>query len=198
MGRVSEVVGRIVAIDTRRSTRLVAVDGPGGAGKTVLAAEVAGALRAIGRRAETVHFDDFFLPSAQRSVTGGPAKPIGGDFDWRRLRDEVLVPLREEQPARYSRYDWHLDALVDVREVLPGATVLVEGIYTSRRELAPLYDLRIWVECPRHLRLSRGLERDGEASRARWELDWMPEENRYVAEHRPRERADLVVGGAPD
>ena len=65
-----------------------------------------------------------------------------------------------------------------------------------RRELADLYDLKIWVECPRAIRLARGIARDGEKARAIWEQDWMPKEDYYVNTHLPRERADLSVSGA--
>ncbi len=196
MNLVSEVIQQIVSVDRSRFTTLVAVDGEGGAGKTILASALAGALEAIGRCVEIVHFDDFFLPSALRPSGQGVEKPIGGDFDWQRLRDEVLIPLRGERTASYARYDWNEDALAEIRKILSGAIVIVEGIYSSRKELAPLYDLRVWVDCPRHLRLSRGIARDGEASRAQWELDWMPSEDRYLNEHRPYETADMVVSGA--
>jgi uridine kinase len=79
--------------------------------------------------------------------------------------------------------------------VAPYGTIIVEGVYCTRRELAPFYDLRIWVTCPRRLRLRRGIERDGEASRERWELDWMPSEDRYVEQHHPDKMADIVVSG---
>ena len=107
-----------------------------------------------------------------------------------------MLPLRQGRPARYARYDWDHDALAEIRELRPGGVAIVEGIYSSRRELASLYDLRIWVECPRDVRLSRGLARDGEGARGRWEEDWMPAEDRYVVEHRPWELADLIVDGA--
>ena len=102
-----------------------------------------------------VHVDDFFLPIARRPCGEPSAKPVGGDFDWPRLREEVLLPLRSGQVARYHRYDWELDAVAEVRDLSPGGVVIVEGIYSSRRELADLYDFRVWVECPREIRLAR-------------------------------------------
>jgi uridine kinase len=194
-GHISDIVERIAAMSPGRSTIVVAVDGCGGAGKTELACALACALAEIGERTDVIHFDDFFLPSALRVKGPGSDKPIGADFDWERLRDQVLVPLRAGEVASYARYDWELDALGEARTVAPGCIVIVEGVYCSRRELAPLYDLRIWVDCPRHLRLRRGIERDGEASRVRWELDWMPAEDRYVEQHQPDEMADIVVSG---
>jgi uridine kinase len=45
-------------------------------------------------------------------------------------------------------------------------------------------------------RLSRGIERDGEAAREMWENNWMVSEDIYVKEHKPFEIADLVVDGS--
>jgi len=195
MDPIPDIVQRIAALAADRQTLLVAIDGCGGSGKSAFAAELARALGAASLRAEVVAFDEFFLPSELRPGGSPGERPIGGDFDWRRLRDQVLQPLRSGLAARYARYDWARDALLAERDIGPGAVVLVEGVYTSRRELAPLYHLRIWVDCPREVRLRRGLERDGEDGRARWELDWMPCEVRYVEEHRPHETADIVVRG---
>lgn len=192
----SEVIRRVTALHGTLPAVLVAIDGPGGAGKTTLAALLSSALDTSSLDVQVVHFDDFFLPSSQRPRGPLSEKPIGGDFDWLRLRDEVLTPLRRNQAARYRRYDWDRDALAEFTELSLGGVVIVEGIYSSRRELAPFYDLRVWVECPREVRLARGVQRDGERARAQWENDWMPSEDRYILEHRPRECADVVVSGA--
>lgn len=121
---------------------------------------------------------------------------IGGDFDWQRLRDQVLLPLKENRPGRYQRYDWAEGALAEWHTVSATGAVIVEGVYTLRLELTDLYDFKVWIECPREIRLARGLARDGEEARAVWEQDWMPKEDRYVETHRPGERADLRVNGS--
>jgi uridine kinase len=46
-----------------------------------------------------------------------------------------------------------------------GGFVVVEGIYTTRKELWEQYDFRIWVNGPSSIRLSRGIARDGESVR---------------------------------
>jgi uridine kinase len=76
-----------------------------------------------------------------------------------------------------------------------GGVVVIEGVYAIRRELAELYDFRVWVHCPRETRLARGLERDGEAARDRWVNNWMAAEDLYVEAHKPYEIADLVMDG---
>jgi uridine kinase len=194
--QASDIAPALVALHTTDKTVLVAVDGAGGSGKSVFAESLWTKLNAFRVPACVVHVDDFYLPSTRRPRGGPLEKPIGSNFDWPRLRDQVLEPLRRGQTARYDRYDWVADAMANTHEVLPGQVVIVEGIYSSRRELAPLYKMRVWVECPRELRLSRGLKRDGETARGRWEDDWMPCEDRYIREHRPQEYADATVNGA--
>lgn len=191
-----ELLSRVVALHAATATVLLAIDGRGGSGKTLLAKSIANGLAAASTPVSIVHVDDFFLPSGQRPHGSPGEKPIGGDFDWVRLRDQVLAPLRRGESARYDRYDWDRDALWGTLDVPAGQVVIVEGIYASRRELADLYELRVWVECPRELRLARGLARDGEGARLRWVEDWMPSEDRYVREHRPMEYANVIVSGA--
>ncbi len=51
------------------------------------------------------------------------------------------------------------------------------------------------MEAPYDLRLARGVERDGEAMRDTWLKFWIPQEDRYVEDQRPHERADCLVLG---
>jgi uridine kinase len=144
----------------------------------------------------TVHNDDFYLPSVSRSQLPAHLKPIGGDFDWMRLRDQVLIPLRSSQIANYARYDWLSDRLAEHHEIQPRGIVLIEGVYSTRAELRDLFDFRVWVDCPSELRLSRGLVRDSHAAHSQWVNDWMPAEDRYYDEHCPHTFAHAVVNGA--
>ena len=123
---------------------------------------------------------------------------IGGNFDWRRVRDQVLAPLRDDHPARYQRYDWAIDQLAEWHLVQPGGLLIVEGNYSTRTELRDFYDFTIWVEAPHDVRLNRGLERGGQDTKQRWLEEWMPEEERYIAAENPRARVDLVLDGAPE
>jgi uridine kinase len=175
---------------------LVGLDGLGGAGKTVLAENIRQQLETDRFPVVTVHNDDFYLPSVNRNRLPADVKPIGGDFDWMRLRDQVLMPLRSGQIAKYARYDWPSDRLAEQHEIQPCGIVLIEGVYCTRAELRELYDFRIWLDCPPDLRLSRGLARDGDSVRSLWVDEWIPAEDRYYKNHRPQLFAHIVVNGA--
>lgn len=195
MVTVEQIVERIDDLGRFQSLVLVAIDGLGGAGKSTLASNLAQRLGDKGRSVIVIHIDDFVFPTSERPKGVGAAKPVGGDFDWGRLQKEVLETLRAGEVARYSRYDWPTDRHAETLEARPSGVVLVEGVSTCRRELSEFYDLRIWVECSRSERLRRGIARDGESFRWRWEEDWMPAEDHYAKTHVPAVRADFCVSG---
>jgi uridine kinase len=187
--RFEQLREQLLSLPRRHATLLVGIDAPGGSGKSVFTR----ALFSLFPQATIVQMDDFFLPSAQRLEGEPAAKPIGADFDWSRVYSQVLAPLLDDQEAHYQRYDWECDALAEWHKVPVGGTVFVEGVYALRNELATAYDFCIWLECPRDIRLARGIARSGEKIRAIWENDWMVAEDLYIAAHRPGTRASLVI-----
>lgn len=144
------------------STRIVAVDGQGGAGKSTFAERLALGLGSV----QIVHTDDF----------ASWDNPI--DW-WPELRRRVLMPLAVGHSAVYLPTSW--DGEVNAQVVIQPAEFLVlEGVTASRHEFQPYLAYAIWIETPRGVRLQRGLERDGVEARDRWE-EWMAAEDLYEA-----------------
>jgi uridine kinase len=170
---------------------LVCIDGCGASGKSSIAAGLAAASEDV----QIVHVDDFYRPSSERYAGPLAQRPVAADFDLARLRAQVLEPLRAGMVAEYRAYDWATDRLLERRVSVTKPVVIVEGVYSSSLGLSELFEFSIWVECSRELRLARGLERDGEAARSRWEDDWMPGEDSYVQRESPQLRAALVCDG---
>jgi uridine kinase len=187
---VKRVVEQIVQILQRQSRITIGIDGCGGAGKSTFARELSEALE----NSTLISMDDFYLPSSERNkiIKNGE---IGWQFDWKRMEAEVLKPLLLDSNPKYRKYDWKNDSLADWTEVDKDSIVIVEGVYSLRRELTTYYSMRIWLDCPAETRLKRGLQRDGEQARSQWTDDWMKEETRYVREHRPYMRADIIIKG---
>lgn len=161
-------------------TRLVAVDGPGGCGKSRFALHLTAALHG----SPLVHTDDF--ASWDNTL----------DW-WHRLEEQVLLPLGEGRSGRFQRYDWERRELAEWHEVEAADVVVIEGVSSARAAVADRLSCVVWVETSRETRLRRGLDRDGEAALPLW-CTWMADEDRHYARDRPWERADLVVDGAPE
>lgn len=165
----------------REHCRVVCVDGPAGAGKTTLAAAVAGTAGATGSDVRILHMDDLY--DGWRGVLGVGAR-VGS----------LLWSLQTTASAGYRRYDWHLGAYAEQHHVpLPDLLVL-EGVGCYDPAYADLVTLLVWVEAPREVRLARGLERDGEHLRERW-AEFLADEERVHTRTGAHEHADVVVDG---
>ncbi|MFD0407206.1 hypothetical protein [Kitasatospora sp. NPDC127116] len=175
---------------TQGATRIVAIDGTGGSGKTTLAAAVAGHLDG----AVIVHVDDFYRPMPDRERELLDAEQgYHRYFDWERLRDQVLIPLRDDRAARYQVYDWTTGQLGAWREIASGTVVIVEGVYSARPELAHYYHFTAYVDTPRGVCLQRVRAR-GE-NPEEWIGRWRAAEDHYVHTTWPQTRAKLLVRG---
>jgi uridine kinase len=187
-----EILNRVHQLSTSKQLVLIGIDGCGGSGKSTFAAELSSSLGLV----PVIHVDDFYKPSQERSrITS--SQPVGWQFDWQRLERDVLKPLNAGGEANYQWYDWTLDCLADWRNIKALSPIILEGIYALRPELSMYYDLRLWIECPRDVRLQRGLERDGAHARSQWEDDWMKEEDRYIASYSPHLQAHTIIQGIP-
>ncbi len=172
------------------STRITAIDGAGGSGKTTLAAAVSGQLDG----SVVVHGDDFYRPMPEQERERLDAEQgYHRYFDWQRLRDQVLVPLRDQRAARYQVYDWATGELGAWREIAPGAVVIVEGVYSVRPELAPYFHFTVYVDTPREVCLER-LRARGENSEE-WIRRWRAAEDHYLHTTWPQSRVALCVRG---
>ena len=189
-GVAEELARRVLAAPpTLAAGRLVAVDGPAGAGKTTLAAalrrHLRDALRPTGGPVVLIHMDNVYdgwdgLEAGMRTVDA-----------------DVVAPLLDGRPGSYRRYDWLAGRFAEKHTVEPCEVLLVEGVGSAGHEgsaLATASTLLVWVEAPDVVRLDRAIARDGEETRDPLAA-WRAQEDRVLARERVRARADVVVDG---
>ena len=172
---VDEIVAAIMA--RPGPLRLVAIDGPGGAGKSTLAGRLAHAAH----DAPVIHTDDF--ASADNPI----------DW-WPRLLEQVIEPLVRGDAAVYQRYDWATDSLAEWHTVERAPIIIIEGVSAGRSEWSQHLSFLVWIDTPRDERLRRAVERDGPEALDNWR-SWMADEDAHYASDPTRERADVVVDG---
>jgi hypothetical protein len=173
---------RAVAAAARRAvprsgrTRVVAIDGRSGAGKTSLAA----ALRAeLG--APVVTLEDLY--------GGWDGLERGIDL----LVSEVLAPLSVGRAARVPRYDWVRAAWGTPWLLAPPELLIVEGVGAGARRAAAYESVLVWIEAPASVRKKRALDRDGETFAPHWDA-WAAQEDAMLAREHTPDRASLVIG----
>jgi uridine kinase len=163
--------------------RVIAVDGRGGSGKTVLAARLAVLLE----QAAVVHSDDVAWNHSR--------------FGWDDLMlDGILTPFRRGDPVRYRLPAWERLGREGHIVVPAGTTTLIiEGVGVSRRSLAPHVDVSIWVQSDYVEAKARGIRRDiategrtEAGARQNWD-EWEAEEVPFLLDDRPWDRADILV-----
>jgi uridine kinase len=163
------------------ATKVVAIDGPSGAGKTVFAA-------ALGERlpgAHILHMDDLY-PGWD-----------GLDQAVADLHDQVLAPLARGERAAYRRWDWEHDRYAGWQDLPATNLLLVEGVGAGAGPGAELVSVLIWLEADHDVRLRRGIERDGESYLPYWQR-WAAQEEALFAADGTHNRADLIVNTSHD
>jgi uridine kinase len=158
-------------------TRVVAVDGRSGSGKTSLAAELSGALNA-----PVVAVEDLY--------GGWDGLERGIDV----LVSAVLGPLAEGRAARVPRYDWAVAGWGTPWLLEPPPVLVVEGVGAGAQRAAAYESVLIWMEAPASVRKKRALDRDGETFAPYWDA-WAAQEDAMLARERTRQRADIVIDG---
>jgi uridine kinase len=170
---VAEVVRRAVPRCGR--TRVVAVDGRSGAGKTSLAARLRAELGA-----PVVTLEDLY--------GGWDGLEHGVDL----LVSEVLAPLSAGRAARVPRYDWVRAAWGTPWLLEPPGLLIVEGVGAGARRAAAYESVLVWMEAPASVRKKRALDRDGETFAPHWDA-WAAREDAMLARERTPDRADIIV-----
>lgn len=163
------------AVPQAGATRVVAVDGRSGAGKTSLAAALRDELGA-----PVVSLDDLY--------GGWDGLEHGIDL----LVSAVLEPLAAGQAARVPRYDWVGGEWAAPTVIEPPDVLIVEGVGAGARRAATFESVLVWLEVPALVRKRRALGRDGETFAPHWD-QWAAHEDLMLARERTPDRADITL-----
>jgi uridine kinase len=139
---------------------LVAIVGGSGSGKTWLADQLQ---KILGAKATRVSLDDFYrdrshLPAGRRArINFDHPRAI----DWPCL-ENALRHCQMLQTVRIPQYDFATHSRRPTRAVLKARPIiLMDGLWLLRRpSLRRLFGVKIFIECPVKLRLTRRLARD--------------------------------------
>ncbi|MCL2498574.1 MAG: uridine kinase, partial [Symbiobacteriaceae bacterium] len=150
---------------------LIALDGYSGAGKSSLAAQLH---RIFPSNLFTM--DDFFLQPWQR--TPERLATPGGNVDYERFLQEVLIPLKHEVSFTYRPFDCSTLAMGAEVAVQPQGINIIEGVYTLHPELRDYYDIKVFLNLGEDEQ-KRRLQSRNPALYPRFLTEWLPMERLY-------------------
>lgn len=172
---MEEIISRLkTQIDALISTGkqvVIAIDGNCTAGKTTLASVLEKEYDC-----NLFHMDDFFLRPEQRTAERY-AQP-GGNVDYERFREEVLLPLKSGEAFSYRPFSCRTFTLSESVQVMPKQLNIVEGTYCLHPYFGDVYDLKLFLSVDPELQRQRIYQRP-QHLQARFFTVWIPMEKLY-------------------
>lgn len=156
------------------ATRVIAIDGRSGAGKTAFALDLADQLAAPILHLEQLYAGWHGLAGAASTVR------------------ELLADLAVGELGQVRQWDWVNDRPGAWLSVRPTAELIIDGVGSGAGPLRPFLSQLVWLEAPDSVRRTRALARDGQTYEPWWDV-WAEQEEAYLAAHRTPEAADLVL-----
>ncbi len=163
---------------------LLAIDGNCTAGKTTLASTLAAEYDC-----NIFHMDDFFLRPEQR--TKARYMEIGGNVDYERFHEEIILPLLAHKSFSYRPYDCHTMKLSTPITIVPKALNIIEGTYSLHPKLAYAYDYSVMLTIDEAAQRERIIKRSPQLQDKFFNL-WIPLEQKYF-ESLPANHALLTL-----
>ena len=171
---ITEILNAIAALP-QDSPQVVAIDGRCAAGKTTLAGQLQKRLNC-----PVFSLDDFFLRPEQRTAQR-LAQP-GGNVDYERFAQEVLLPWRAGKSFSYRPYDCHTRDFKQPVFISPGPLAIAEGSYSCHPALWGLSDLHIFLTLRPETQQQRIEKRNGPEGWKVFQTRWIPlEEQSFKA-----------------
>lgn len=164
---------------------ILGIDGPSGSGKSTYACRLARQDGVL-----VVHMDDYFLPSEERKPDW--QSDPGSNIDFDRLIGDVLEPFKEGKKVHLTHFDCQEQKRIDLGDLDSKPILILEGSYAHHPKIAPLLDLKIWLECPEEERIVRLRAREGSGYEAFQKL-WVPLEKNYNQNLHIKEQSHMVV-----
>ncbi len=155
------------------SPYVIGIDGMSGSGKTTLGE----LLHQAFPNSNLFHMDDYFLQPHQRTPVR--CAEIGGNVDYERFMDEIILHLKDADGFYYHTYDCHTQTLSSEIHVPQKPLVIIEGSYSQHPYFGAPYDLRIFCEISETKQRNRITKRNGLQMLERFVNEWIPKENLY-------------------
>ncbi|HFK1449412.1 TPA: hypothetical protein ACGXMV_005455 [Bacillus pacificus] len=201
--QIKEIVDHILKLNLTHPTR-VGVSGITASGKTTFANELAEEIKKRGLPVTRASIDDFHNPKVIRYAQGKEsAKGYYEDaHDYTAFKERLLKPLGLNGNLQYETISHNLIKDIPVYNTpifaQPNMVLIVDGTFLLKKDVAHLFDYKIFVDTDFEIARKRGAKRETEAFGSYEEAEKMflnryhAACKMYIDEHNPKDCVDVV------
>jgi phosphoglycolate phosphatase len=149
-----------------------------------------------------INLDDFHNPSEARSKGENEIESyINNAFNLEFLEKELLKPIQQNKELNKTLklLDLTTDSYTKEKQynIESDTIVILEGVLLYREPINKYFDYRVFLDIPFSEVIKRAKKRDvpiyGEDFLKKYHRKYIPLQKRYINEHSPLEKSDLVI-----
>ena len=162
------------------ATKIIAIDGRAGSGKTTLAADLTLAL-SLENSVTLVHMDEIYE---------GWAAALGPSLT--ATLERLLEALSRKEPYALPIYDWGKGVFLTSRTIAPTQMLILDGVGSAQAKVREYAAATIWLDIEAEIGLERVLQRDGQGI-VNEMRQWQRDEENHFALDKTREYSDFIL-----
>jgi uridine kinase len=180
---LSEVVQQIKDSERRsKHSRIIAIDGPAGSGKTTLAQKLQNSFPQW--KVEVVHMDDLY-DGWENALTNNLT---------RILEQGIAKPVSEGKAFEYRKFDWLAMRYGELKKIPNPDLLILEGVGSGQKAVRKYLDQLIWIDIDSDVGLNRVLSRDGDYMEMHMRI-WQMRESEHFKKENTRDSATMRLDG---
>ena len=180
---LSAIIESIYSGDRRNNHfRIIAIDGPAGAGKSTLATRIQNGVD--NSKVAVVHMDDLYA-GWENALTSTLT---------RTLENNIAAPAFEGKAFEYRKYDWIHNRFGEYRRIDVPDLLILEGVGAGQKVIRKYLDQLIWIDIEPEIGLARVLQRDGDYLETEMRV-WQMRESEHFQRDNTRDCATIRIDG---
>lgn len=167
--------------------KIIAIDGPAGAGKSTLAKRIKDNLVDLvgNENISIVHMDDLY-EGWDNALTKQLTKT---------LVSQILTPVSMGKRFSYRKYDWLSGRFGDFDKQDSPKFLILEGVGAGQKVTRKYADHLIWIDIDAETGLQRVLQRDGDYLESQMRI-WQMRESSHFSTENTRDCATIRINGS--
>ena len=163
-------------------SRIIAIDGPAGSGKTTLAKRICDTITI--NKIEIVHMDDLY-DGWENALTENLT---------RTLLHQIVVPVSQGKGFGYRKYDWLQKRFGEIQRFDAPELLILEGVGSGQKVNRRYIDQLIWIDIDDETGLQRVLQRDGDYRETEMRI-WQLKQSEHFRMDNTRDCATIRIDG---